>query len=136
MRPVLVSLCMLLGACDMTAQDTLEPATEIDIRAGAAAVPGSPVRVDPCGEFPVDPGFVLRSDEVLVPDLCLAKIPNFDGCFVRLADDVIDVPELKIWCDFDCNGEGLEIGIVHADFPDEGVAHYSIATPCPEGAVE
>ncbi len=113
----------------MSYQDTFHnPATEIRL---AEVSPGAPVRVDPCGDAPVDPGFVLNADEVLVPDLCLSLIPNVDGCFVRLADDVIDVPELEIWCDFDCNGEGLETGLVLADFPDEGAEHYTIENPCP-----
>lgn len=126
-RITFLFLFILLGACgDVSPQDTFAPATEIDIRSLHA---GTPVRTDDCG---ADPGFVLTEDEVLIPDICLPQVSNIDGCFVRLADDVIEVPELEIWCDFDCNGEGLEIGLVLADFPDEGVDHHTIENPCPE----
>ncbi len=119
----------------MSEEDMLAAeATEIRFSESA---PGDPVRVDPC-DYTDDPGFVLTPDEVLVPDLCLSLIPNVESCWVSDYDEPNDLdplpgaPELDIWCEFDCDGEGLEVARVLASFPgpDEGPEHYAIPNPC------
>ena len=138
----LALLCILLltlAGCDLSEQDMVAPvATESEIRDFDEVAELDPVRVDPC-DYTDDPGFILTPERVFVPDLCISLISNVDGCWFSDYDDRAELPnapELEIWCDFDCNGEGLEVGRTTASFPapDEPAEHYSIANPCPEAA--